>query len=365
MSEYNSEITVQRRELSGVIGAEAAEDAEILGRALAYRAGEVLVPRDWLLQRCRDLEVPERVLPSKPTPHSAYKRAMSRLVTSNPQDWPKRTDERWMNIDGVPAEHNPLKITLDLKDGEGNVNHLTADVFFPEAIIGEEGGKWQHHDLGHFDYNTDAQRVRGYEADDNPDALHGLWVEMADRADQLHQMMEEHHTGQDLRNMIYLNMIYNSPPEWPSVIPLIDKGGLYFVPEGPLSDVIDSLAVVFREANDQFKVGGAEMAIRTLEVMDSDDKREWVRKSVERSLDQVVDRAIEQASKALEDDDDVDEIVNTVVEAVDAEAHSADQYNDLLQAKLDVEAKLESRADDVSDDDMEAIIESAMDELDL
>jgi len=359
----SSEISVQRRNLSAVLGAEDDEDAEVLGRAMVYRAGEVLVPRDWLMQRCRDLDVPERIIPSQTTPHSAYKRSQARLVTSNVQNGGKRTDRRFVKFDGIERD---LKVTLDLKDGSGNVNHLTADVFFPATLTGEEGGKWVHHDMGHFNYDKDTQAPVAVKADDIPEALEALWDEMQVRAKDLHDRMLESHTGDDLRHMVYLNMILNSPPQWPNVIPLIDRGGLYFVPEGPLTDVIESMATIFREASENFKVGGAEMAIRTLEVVDSDDKREWIRQRVEQSLEEMVDDVIDEAFAALEDGEDTaDEIVSSVVDRLDAEGHSAEQYNNLLQAKLDVGAYLHNRAKQSSNPDKREIIERAMDGADL
>lgn len=363
MSEHNSKITVQRRELNAVLGAEEDEDQELLGRAMVYRAGDVLVPRDWLLQRCQDLDVPDLIIPDQTTPHSAYKRAMSRLVTSNPQNGDHRTDRRFVDYDGI---NQPLRTELELKDGDRNVNHLTADVFFPEDITGAAGGKWEHHDLGHFNYNTESQSVEAVVNEDAPKPLIGLFNEMTDRARRLQDRMQEHHTGHDLRHMIYLNMIFNSPPEWPNVIPLIDQGGLYFVPEGDLVDVIDSLAIIFREANDKFKVGGAEMAIRTMEVVDSDDKREWIRSRVEDSLEKMVDDVIDKAFETFEEGEETaDEIVDTIVERIDAEGDNAQQYNSLLQAKLDVESMLAQKATEADEPEKEEIVQRAMEQADL
>lgn len=356
--EHNAQITVQRRELSGVLGSDT-EDVEILGRAMVYRAGDVLVPRDWLLGRCDDLDVPESIWPSETTPHSAYKRTMSRLVTSNVQTGDLVRSDVFRT--GGFGANQPLRVEMDLKDGNRNVRHLAADVFFPEGVSGVEGGQWSTHTLGHFDYDADRQSVRAWEDNACPDELEDLWKMFTNRAEMLHETMMESHTGDDLRHMIYLNMILNSPPEWPNIIPLIDRGGLYFVPEGPLTDVIDSLAVIFREANEHFKVGGAEMAIRTLEVVDSDEKREWIRSRVEQALEEMVDDVLDDAFEAFDDGEETaDEVVKTVAERLDAEAHNAEQYNDLLQAKLEVESMLSARAEATDDDEKQEIIERAM-----
>lgn len=363
MSESNSNITVERRELTAAIGAGEDEDLELLGRAMIYGVGEVLVPRDWLLQRCRDLDVPERIVPTEPRPHSAYKRAQSRLVTSNTQNGKTRTDVRYASF---PGFQEPFRVELDSKDGNGNVNHLTADVFFPAEVTGEEGGKWVHHDLGHFNYDTETQSTVAVKHDDCPEALEDLWAEMEKRARDLHQRMMEHHTGDDLRHMIYLEMILNSPPDWPSLIPLRDAGAVYFVPEGDLTEVLESLATIFSEVNTQFKQGGKDVEIRTLEIVDTDEKREWIEGRVEQSLEKLVDDVIDDAFEALEDGDDtVDDIVETVAEQLGEGGDTAAQYNGLLQAKLDVEAMMANRAQEVEDDEKEELIENAMEAVDL
>lgn len=361
--ESNSAIEVQRRELNAVLGADEDDELEVLGRAMQYRAGDVLVPRDWLLDRCHDLDIPERVIPSAPTPHSAYKRSQARLVTSNPQTSDTRTDVFW---ERVPEVSRQLRVDIQLKAGSGNVNHLRASVFYPADVVGEEGGRWVDHELGTFDYDTDSQTITSRKDDDCPEALGDIWDRMKLRAGDLHARMQEHHTGDDLRHMVYLNMILNSPPDWPDIIPLIDQGGMYFVPEGELTDVIDRLAQIFDESND-FKTGGANMAIRTLEVVDSADKREWITERVEQTLEGLVDDVIEEAFERLDEGDDTaDEIVETIVDRVEEEGgETANQYNGLLQAKLDVEAILASHATDVEDDEKQELIESAMDGVDL
>lgn len=357
-----SSIEVQRSELSAVLGANAA-DAEVLGRAMQYRAGDVLAPRDWLLRRCRELDIPEQIIPSQPTPHAAYKRAMRRLVTSNPQIQDERTDRRYVYHEAVD---DTLRVDLRLKDGDGNVKHLWADVFFPEELTGAEGGRWVDHRLGWFDYDVDGQSVRTRPDDDLPEALEALWADMAGRAMRLHKYMQEHHTGQDLRNMVYLGMVRNSPPEWPDIIPLIDRGGFYFVPEGGLTDIIDNMAVIFEEAN-QFKTGGSTMAIRTLEVMDTDDKNAWIQSRVESKLEKVVDDALDEAFDALEDGEETAaQIVDTMAERLEVEGReTADQYNALLQAKLDVEQILASEVAGLKADDRKELVEKAVEKADL
>lgn len=358
-NESFSQISVQRSELSAVLGADEDEDFEVLGRAMAYGVGEVLVPRDWLIDRCRDLGIPERILPSQPRPHSAYKRAQARLVTSNPDEGP-RTDKRTIHVEAVDV---PLNVDLSLKSGDGrsNINHLRADVFYPEVACGEEGGKYVTHEMGTFDYDTDTQTTVSRKSDDCPEALGDLWDELQVRSKRLHDKMMNHHTGDDLRHMVYLNMILNSPPDWPDIIALRDAGVFYFVPEGELVHVIESLAQLFAEIDERYKKGGSRVEIRTFEIVDSEDKREWISERVEDSLEELVDDVIDEAFESFDEGDEtVDEIVSTVVERLGEGGNTADQYNDLLQAKLDVEAMLASRADQVNDSEKEQLINKAM-----
>lgn len=356
---------IERRDLAAVVGKENG-DAEVLGRAMMYGVGEVLVPRDWLLDECRSRGVPERILPTEPTPHSAYKRAQSRLVTSNTRNGRKRTDRRWVQMPEV--EGGPFRVELELKSGDGrtNINHLRADVYFPEEVTGEEGGTWNTHELGHFNYDKETQTTKAVQSKDCPGGLQTLWDEMVARAETLHDEMQEMHTGDDLRHMVYLEMILNSPNDWPDIIPLRDAGAVYFVPEGPLTDVLEELSEVFTEVNQRFKQGGKDVEIRTLPVVDDEERREWVRQRVEKSLEEMVDDVLETAFEDLEEDEDtIEGLVETVAGELDGAGNTANQYNNLLQAQLGVEKYLQNLKANIGDDEKEELVEGVIDRVDV
>lgn len=338
---------IQRRSLSGVLGAEDDEELEVLGRAMMYTVGEVQVPRDWLLQRCRDLGIPERLVPGEPSPYSAYTRAMSRLVSSKQSH--KKVQGR--------------RVEITLHNSDGHVKHLQADVHFSQEEVGEAGGRWEHHDLGHFDYDADAQRLRSQKNDSIPDALVEVWEGFQARARHLFQEMQNSHTGDDIRHMVYLEMILNSPPDWPDIIKLRDGGSVYFVPEGPLTDVLESMATLFSEIGQKFKEGGKEVEIRTLEVVDSEDKRDWIESRVEAELDGLAEDVIDEAFEALDENEDWDEIVDNALEQIDAGDDMAQRYNQLLQAGLDLESKLEARKEELKGD-KEELVEGIVERMD-
>lgn len=355
---------IERRELSAVMGGNT-EDAEVLGRAMMYGVGEVLVPREWLLDRCEDLGVPERIRPNQPTPHSAYKRAQSRLVTSNTQNGDERTDRRYILFEGMGG--GPFRVDLELKSGDGrtNINHLRADVFFPEEVVGVEGGNYVTHELGHFNYDKETQTTKAYKSDDIPGSLEGLWDEMVGRAMDLHERMQSFHTGDDLRHMVYLEMILNSPRDWPDIIPLRDAGAVYFVPEGPLTDVIDALSDIFSEVDERYKEGGKTVEIRTLPVVDDDERREWIENRVEKVMEEGIDDILEEAFGKLDEGEEIDDLVKMVAEELGGKEETVERYNSLLQAQLKVEQYLEGFKAEIEDDDREELVQRVMEQANL
>lgn len=328
-------MSFSRRNLQAVTGegGESEEDIELLGRLMIYTVGEVYVPREWLLEKCEELGVPERLIPSEVTPHSAYKRAMGELF-----DDPARR-VRYDVQD--PAE----RVEFDLLDGDGNINHIRANVFFPEHAIGEEGGRWDTHELGTFGYDADSQRLVATPADDTPEALEGSWERIVGQARDLMELMQDRHNETDIRHMAYyLRLRYTD-----SIVPMRDGGAVYFVPEGELADIVDSLQELYREIDRKFKSGGS-MAIRQVEVLDGEDKREWVRSRVEQSLDRMVEKALDEAFGKLDEDDTAEEIVAEALDRIQDAEDTADRYNDLLEAQLAVEELLKERVEELTDE---------------
>lgn len=347
---FDSGISIDKRKLSGVYG-ENLEDAEVLGRAMMFTVGDVLVPSDWLEERCDDLGIPEKLIPSPVRPSSSYKRAMARLLD--------HANAHLLEVEG-------RRVELDLRRGDNNVRHLYASVQFSEAETGQEGGKYVTHRLGWFNYDVDSQKMTHHQDDDCPEALDKTWKRLVGMAQGLKKKMANHHTGQDLRLMIhYFRNDYTGNEL--DVVSLRDGGAVYFIPEGHLTDVVDRMAALFREIDAKFKEGGKHMGIHTLEVIDTEEKREWVRSRVAVALEGLVDDVVEEAFEAFDDDDEaVDEIVRTLGENIGQASNSIEQYNRALESKLKVEEILQRRAESLKEGDAKKeLIDKVLSQTDL
>lgn len=339
----DSGVSIEKKQLSAVVGEDGP--TEILGYATIYTVGDVLVPRDWLLDRMNELGLESWMAPKKTRPSSAYKRAMDRVITTE-------NDETRMAVSGL-KNNDTLRVELDMRDGGSRYEkHFEASVYFPEDEIGVDGGEWKHHSLGRFDYDKDTQGIivsTKVDESEKPQ-LYEAWQELVDRAQALMTQMESHHNGQDLRSMAY-KLTHN----WTNAVPLRDGGAVYFLPAA-LSETIEGMSQLFEDVNEQYKTGGKKMAIRTIEVIDTEDKREWIQEQVEEQLDGLVDDALDEAFEMLsEDDETVESIARTVLGSLQNGDEMAEQYNTLLQAKLDVQEMLEKRKNTLSGDKEEII----------
>lgn len=347
--DFDSGIEINRKKLSGVLG-EDLEDAEVLGRAMMFTVGDVLVPHDWLVERCEELNIPTGIIPEEVWPSSAYKRAMARLLD---------------HAGAHRLRAGGRRVELDLRRGDGNVRHLYASVFFSEEETEEEGGKYVTHKMGYFDYDGDTQSLNHHFDEDCPPALEDTWKRIVGMAQGLKSKMEDHHTGEDIRLMLYY--LRTRETDDLSIISLRDGGAVYFVPEGRLSEIVDRLAQLFHEIDVMYKKGGETMAIHTLEVIDTEEKREWVRGRVEKAMEDMVDDVIDEAFEALDDDEDstADEIARSITNGLGGTETAADQYNQLLEAKLAVKEILKERAEGLDDEKKKEAIETVLKQTDF
>lgn len=352
----DSNIEVQRQELGGVVGKDPSE-VEILGFATMYTAGDVLVPRDWLLDRCNDLGIPQYVWPKEPWPSSAYKRAMGALI----EDTTGSGTERWEIVAprlNEPDVKEPHKIDVQLKQGDDKIRHLYASVFFEEDECFEEGGKWDQHHLGYFDYDADSQQpiARRDDGLDEDDLLFEIWDEKKDAAFALFDTMKTHHIGHDIRQMMY----YATRDYTETVIPLRDAGSVYLFPAG-MGDFLEAMSTLYEEINQRFKEGGARMAVNTIPVLDTEDQRKWVESRVEQVLDTTIDKALEEAWEDMDEGATAQEIIDDLQDDLTAGGSKADVYNELLEARLSIEETLQEKAKNLNDDRKQEILDEVLD----
>lgn len=354
----DQDIDAERERLSDEVDGDP-NDVEILGYATMYTVGDVLVPRDWLVNRARDLGIPDYVTPSEPRPSSAYKRAMGRLIEDTNGDGSERRHIVAPRLDD-PEQMRAHKVDLSVKEGDGKVRHLYVEVFFPEEESKQEGGKWDKHHLGQFDYNADAQRPTAIKDDDLDEGqlLFPLWEEFRERAYDLFDMMKVHYNGHDVRQMMY----YSTRDYTNSVVKL--RRSVYLFPAG-LSEFVKNMQTLYDEINTEFKTKGDPVAVRTIPVLNTDDKKEWVEHAVQQAMTETVDKALEEAWEQFADDSTADEVVKTIKENLLDGEETAEVYNSLLEAQLDVEEMLKERREELANEDREDIVDRVLSQTDF
>lgn len=343
-----SNATVGRKSLTGVLDGNP-EDAEILGECVMSTTGDHLyVEREWLQEQFDNYDLPPVLMPREVRPWMAYGRATNELIDTT-------NDETVTNVGGYS-----LDTQFRLEDGDDKYYHLYADVFYPEELIGEEGGEHDTEKIGSFNYLRDTEEVMTIPEIDEDHPLWGHWQDFAGRLEALFRRHQLCHNGNDMRDIIETFLFVNDNEDVPRVHTVRFRNGTYFV-GAHHSDTVEALSRIWNEMN-QFKKRGQRCKIDTIPVIDSEKQRMQVQRLAEEKLDGIVEDALSDAFTQLQEGETVKEIAERVVKQVSEGADLASEYNALLDAELEVEKFLESRREDF-EDEKEEIIEEAMSKL--
>lgn len=344
----DSNATVGRKSLTGVLDGNP-EDAEMLGQCVMTTTGDHLyVERDWLEEQFDKFGLPEVLMPRKVRPWMAYGRATNELVDTT-------NDETITNVGG-----HSLETQFRLEDGDDKHYHLYADIFYPEKLVGEEGGDHDTQKIGTFNYLRDTEKVI---SEPHIDEGHPLWSHWKDFDGRLRALFKRHqlcNNGNDMRDIIETFLFVNDNPDVPKVHTVRFRNGTYFV-GAHHSDTVEALSAIWNDMN-QFKKRGQRCKIDTIPVIDSEKQRQQVRRLAEEKLDSIVDSALSDAFTQLQEGETPKEIASRVVDQIGEGTDLAAEYNALLDAELEVERFLESRREDF-EDEKEEIIEEAMSKL--
>lgn len=331
------DIKAGRKELSAVTETEE-EEAEILGFLTYSTTGDVLVPRDWLQEELDAEGLPDWLMPNEVWPSSAYKRAMSRLIDNG---W----EESWLN---------GLRVEYELREGDGNVRHLTAHIFYPEEKIGEEGGRWKQEDIGFFNYNADSQNLTWtalVNENDEP-VLYEEWKRFVGRAQGLFEKMKKHHTGQDMRTVLY-----DIRKDHTNAIPMRDGGAVYFFP-AHLDSEIEALSDIWARMN-LHKERGKRCEVAPFPVVDDEKRREIIQTRAEELIQEQVDEAIEAGIETLQEaeEETAADIARGVVDELAETTSLAEEHSQLLEARLSVKRHIQDWLDALEDEKRELVEE--------
>lgn len=352
----DSNATVGGIEISAALDGEVPD--EVLGYLTMVTTGDnMLIPRDWLHEEWDRLDIPESLFPKNPRPWMAYSRAMNVLLD--------RQEEEEVVVGG----ENKYRVRFSLDSGDGKEEHLVAHVFFPEAEIGESGGKWVDRNLGFFDYqrededdgfpplrgnetviaDVDGARMTAVTKVEEGSKLHDRWSNrFVSRAVGLFKKMQDHQIGQDMRDVIDDFLFHRSNT-------VRYQNGAYFVGAGHMN-TIDALAEVWDRMN-EYKTRGQESKIRTVPVVNTAEQRQYIKEEVWDELTDRINSAVDEALQALEEkeEEEAEQLAKEVLEVTSDAEDFAQEYNQLLETKMDIEEILKERRSGLTDEKEELL----------
>lgn len=349
----NSNVEVNQVPLDAV--SDADEDTQVLGFAVMSTTGELVVPREWLQAQWDEYDLPEEIFPSETWNSSAYKRAMFHLLDNGRDETTAKTSA------------GKQSVSLDVKEGPGNERHVLANIWFsddhPKAdnLDINEGGEWRQTTLGVTNYDADEQDVRLTQRIDEEHPLAEVWDDVTTRIRDLFETHRVSHNGDDMRDVLYDFVRYYSDS-----IPLRDGGAVYFIPANE-KDTIEALAEIWDKMDEEFKLRGRRTEIQTIPVVSDSEREEMVERRATKVVREEIDRVLEDAFDTADDPDDdtpEDEIVATIEDALGDHARTADVYNSLVDAKIEVREVLEDFASEVSNEARQDLIEATLESLD-
>lgn len=328
--------------------------SEFIGFLTFSTTGEALVPRDWLLDQWEDYDLPRSLIPDKPSNWSAYRRMKNELLEDS--------DVRNYQVYNEQYNRNfNCKFNLEKSDEMGsNTFILYSHVFFPEELIGEEGGDWKQQRMGYMEFYQPEDDSPGQlltHFDEAKETVHEeACQKLSNRAHELFREMQSHHNYSDLQKII------DRFRTTANAVPI--RRAVYFIGSHH-QDTIDGLSNLWRDMN-QFKDTGEEMRIETTPVVNIESQREMVAERVREKVESLVDDIVDETLAKFEEDDEMTaettsrEILNEL-----SETHEiSSEYNELLSLRLSIKDILEERRDELAEE-QEDIIESVIEQSEL
>jgi hypothetical protein len=354
----DSGIEPEKEQLANKVNGRDPGDIDILGYGVMYTVGadwNCIVPRDWLLDRMNDLGLPMWLAPSETAPHYVYDRAIMWMK----EDWlDEYTIEAPRMDTGVEEGH---EVQVYLREGDGSrVWHVYAEVFFDEEESKQDGGTWVQHHLGHFIYDKEASTIRARRDDelDEDDYLYEVWLDVSNGAEGLFRRMLNSHIAHDIRQMMYHTVTKHTK----NVIKL--RRSVYLFPAG-MGDFVDKMARLYDDIDEHWKSTGEPVAIRTFEVLDADDKQDWIQHQVRESITDNLGSILDSAFEEFDEGEAASQVVKNIKESMGDSIDTAGTYNALLEAEISVEEVLAQQKAEIADSDKQDIIDRVMEQADI
>lgn len=339
----------------GTIADDEDNPDEYIGFLKFSTTGEVLVPRDWLLEQWNNHNLPKDILPTQVTNWQAFRRAI-RYVED---------DDELLNYEVYNSHYNQTfncRFIVEKSGEEGsNVFIVYARTFIPEEIIGEEGGDYNQERVGYFNFyrpeDSDGYIVTEEEIDED-NAHYDALTELFDETRKTWHKMKKHHNYSDLQNILTGFRTKGNAVEV--------RRAVYFIP-AHLENYLEGLQTVWGELN-QFKSDGEEVRIDKSPVINMSEQRELIESRVHEKLKDIVGEVVGEIIQQWEDsaDETADEAANRLLEELQdsgAEEISAN-YNQLLNARLSVKEILEEQREELGEE-AEEVIENVINQEEI
>lgn len=356
--ELDSDVSVDGVEDNGGTGdLKAVVDAdEALGYSVWYTIGGSFdgIPREWLLGRMEELDLPDWMAPNKVSQRSAWTRTRDFLVTPRNETG---------HVPSPSKERREVRFEVRNPDETRGVFHVVWSAYMTVddlRALGKDDvteGEYRSDTLGVFRWDAEENEPRAHSPVDKDDPLYSYFENFASRYYDMCESMQESHTGRDIQKMLQ-----RFTTHWTRTIKLRPGGAVYFVP-ATYEQKLDSLKTLVEELN-RYKDHGKEVQLARVPVVDSDDQRKLVEQQARRWVENRVESELDDAMSRLQESEDkvVDDVIDAVEENLsgDEVESMTVQYNALLDTRLDVQDELESWLDDgvagVKEDVIEGVL---------
>lgn len=333
--------------------------SEFLGFLTFSTTGEVLVPREWLLDKWEDYDLPNSLLPKQPSNWSAYRRMKNELL----EDADYRNYQ--VHLDQYNRNFN-CKFELEKSDEMGSNTYIVySKVFFPEELNGEEGGDWASKRVGHLEFyrpndgDAPGQLITNFDenGDGGKETVHEeACMRLADRARDLFHKMQSHHNYADMNGIIE-DFRANSNA-------VAIRRAVYFIGSHH-QDTIESLSRLWKDLN-RFKDKGEDMRIDTTPVVNIESQREMVASRVREKVEELVDDIVSESLSQFEDDNDMttDATAREIMDQLSETYDISDEYNALLSLRLSIKDILEDQREKLAEEQAD-IVQSVIEQANL
>lgn len=349
MSKNN--VDIGSKELGAVATSEEDNPGEFIGFIMFSTTGDVLVPRDWLVDKWNEHNLRNSLLPSEPSNWQAYRRTLQWI----------QNDGDLMNYEVYSEEiGQTFNCELDIEKGdEGtNVFIVYAKTHFPEDVVGETGGNTSTKRIGYFNFHRpeeddvpgDMMHVAEVETDNSH---HDRLQRLFDSARETMKDMKEHHIFQDINGILqeYRTGRFANAVEI--------RRSCYFVPAHH-QDSLESLQEIWKEMN-EYKSNGEPVRIDKTPVVNMEEQRELVARRVREKVGTMVDEIVGKIIADFEEDVDqtADEAARELLDELEESEGITTTYNKLLGTKLTIKEILEEKQEGLSQD-AEKVVRNAI-----